>query len=213
MGLKVIAISLWGNNPLYIHGAMLNCREAPRIYPGWQLRFYVDPEFNSQPLLDCGAYVHVCPNRGGIHGMFWRFRAASDPQAERVIFRDADSVVNVREAAAVAAWVRSDIDAHAMFDHPHHHGFPFFGGMWGVKGGVIPDMLEREQRWRKWDKKPDDMHFLTHMVWPILRGRTLVHALPGLGEMWPELLPQPFPAHPPYPGFVGQQLFTMPWLK
>ena len=40
-------------------------------------------------------------------GTMWRFLAINDPEAEYVIFRDADSVVSPREAEAVSEWIES----------------------------------------------------------------------------------------------------------
>ena len=38
---RVISFSLWGNNPKYIHGAVINSRLVKEIYPGWEAWFYV----------------------------------------------------------------------------------------------------------------------------------------------------------------------------
>ena len=36
---------------------------------------------------------------------------------------------------------KSGKDVHCMHDHPHHGTHPIFGGMWGIKGGVLSDEL------------------------------------------------------------------------
>ena len=205
MGLKIIAMSLWGVHPMYHKGALINALEVPKVYPGWRLRVYTDysvPDLLLRRLAGYGAEVVRAEQRGGIYGMFWRFLAAADPAVELALIRDADSVVNVREKAAVDEWLREGQDAHVMFDHPHHHGFPMFGGMWGCKGRLFPDMQTLIDAWKRWDRKPDDMHFLTAKVWPRIQHHALVHG----GHFG-----RPFPAHASYPGFVGQQLFDMPW--
>ena len=101
---------------------------------------------------------------------------------------------------------KSGLACHRMFDHPHHFMpdvYPMFGGMWGVRGGVLIGIQAAIERWGVWNKKPDDMYFLRERIWPIVRGSTLTHGGPtGL----------PFPPHAPYQGFVGQQLFDMPWM-
>jgi len=37
---KIVAFSLWGNNPKYTVGAVRNAELTPSIYPGWTARFY-----------------------------------------------------------------------------------------------------------------------------------------------------------------------------
>ena len=36
----------------------------------------------------------------------WRFLAINDPEVEYVIFRDADSIICYRDAAAVSEWIK-----------------------------------------------------------------------------------------------------------
>ena len=49
---------------------------------------------------------------GNWTSMFWRFEAAYDSDADVVIFRDADSRLNMREKAAVDQWLVSDKNFH-----------------------------------------------------------------------------------------------------
>lgn len=65
--------------------------------------------------------------------MFWRFLVYDDPSVARFVVRDADSRLNLREAAAVAQWVASGTAFHSMRDHPNQNR-PFNGGMWGALG-------------------------------------------------------------------------------
>ena len=37
---KLIAYSLWGDNPKYTEGAVVNALQTPEVYPGWIARFY-----------------------------------------------------------------------------------------------------------------------------------------------------------------------------
>lgn len=37
---KIIAFSLWGDNPKYTVGAIKNAKLTSEIYPGWISRFY-----------------------------------------------------------------------------------------------------------------------------------------------------------------------------
>jgi hypothetical protein len=198
----IVSFSLWGDGPLYRLGALANVRLAGVHYPSWRVRIYTD-----DPALLHGAgaprvpmeVVHMPPNTG-VRGMFWRFLAASDAHAEAIVFRDADSRLNAREAAAVAAWLASGRRFHVMHDHPHHTPWPMLGGMWGVRGGVLPDMERRIAAWGVWREKPDDMHFLADRVWPEARLDLMHHTSVPV----PYAAGVAFPPHPPFAGFVGQ---------
>lgn len=50
-----------------------------------------------------------------------------DPCVERVIFRDVDSLINVREAAAVDAWVSGGEAFHILHDAATHTLWPIQG--------------------------------------------------------------------------------------
>ena len=58
------------------------------------------------------------------------FSQINDPEAEYVIFRDADSVVSHREAEAVAEWIESGRLFHTMRDSGSHTAL-ILAGMWG----------------------------------------------------------------------------------
>jgi len=200
---KLISMSVYGTDPMYVRGAVRNAELARDIFPGWTLRVYyeraaVDPE----PLRILGCET-IAQTRSRIHsGMFWRFLAAWDEEAKRVIFRDSDSRLNVREAAAVKAWEDSGLDAHCMKDHPHHSRLPMSGGMWGIKCGVLPPSLLKEVKLlcRRPQKRVLDMRWLMHTVYPLIEGSMLRHS--SVRTPWPCV---PFPPHPPYDGFCGQQ--------
>ncbi|MBY6266395.1 hypothetical protein EI613_31525 (plasmid) [Azospirillum sp. 412522] len=198
---RLISMSVWGDQPMYWEGVLENARIAPVIYPGWRLRIYTDTENAfTREAERLGAEIRVMRNRGGIHGMFWRFLPAAEPDVEAVIVRDADSRLNLREAAAVAEWLASGRGTHVMRDHPHHLAWPMLGGMWGIRGGTIPDMAERIDRWGRWDKKLDDMYFLAEVVWPMVKDHCLQHCRGS--SPWGGV---PFPQHPPCGcDYVGQ---------
>jgi hypothetical protein len=105
----------------------------------------------------------------------------------------------VREKAAVDAWIASGKAGHIMRNHPHHTHYSdiwkIFGGMWGIKGGVIANMKQLIDEYNAWNNRADDMAFLTKHVWPVIENDHVAHGLNG--EPWPE--------HPPYEGFVGQR--------
>ena len=100
-------------------------------------------------------------------GMFWRFWALADENVERVIMRDADSRLTLREKAAVDEWERSDLAGHIMRDHPYH-GMPVMGGMWGCKGGIFQDIKTQIEGFAPTDAHNQDQLFLEKIIYPRL---------------------------------------------
>ena len=196
--MKIISTSLYGDNVKYVQGAIANCRLVPVIYPGWQLRIYVESGHPAIPeLIGEGAEIVSMGKSEGTTGMFWRFLAASDSSVDRAIFRDLDSRFNVREQAAVNAWVASGKKAHVMRDHVHHQMWKMFGGMWGIVGGVIPNMEEMIEKHPNKVDRMQDVYFLLSNVYPLIENDCLEHGMPVFNAV-------PFPEHTPYDGFVGQ---------
>jgi tetratricopeptide (TPR) repeat protein len=202
--MKLISLSVWGEQPIYWVGALANAQLHQSIYPGWRLRLYTDTENDfTERIKACGAEIRRVENLGGFHGTFWRFLPVSEPGLEAIIVRDADSLLNVREAAAVAAWLQSGKAAHVMRDYPQHLSWPMLGGMWGVRGGVITDIEARIRAWGQWQDKHDDQYFLRQVIWPLIARDCIQHtsgASPWGGE--------PFPAHGPCDcDYVGQPYY------
>lgn len=142
----LIVFALWGDNPLYVKGMIENIKLAQQHYPGWTVRVYVD---RPRGLTAYGSHVQeiVRGLSNGSAGMFWRYEAAADPNYHYIIFRDADSRINPREVAAVVEWIESGKTLHLMRDHPHHKNWHVMGGMWGIKGGVLPGIVKDINKW------------------------------------------------------------------
>ena len=102
----LVAMSLYGDVEMYMRGALLNCREIKKVYPGAELRIYLELGHAAwaAQLEDAGARISTFTNRGGIYGMFPRFLAAEEPYDYILVPGAPTDVVNVREAAAVAQW-------------------------------------------------------------------------------------------------------------
>jgi len=134
---KVIAYSLWGNNPKYTIGAIENAKQALEYYPGWDARFYVGKTTEKSVLnhlSKIGSHIdiRVMPDESpSWSGMFWRFYPM-DEEDTVFISRDCDSRLSDREAQAVHEWLESDKTYHIMRDHPAHD-IEILGGMWGAK--------------------------------------------------------------------------------
>jgi tetratricopeptide (TPR) repeat protein len=179
-GLDVIAFSLWGSNPRYLRGAVRNLQEASSVYPGWVCRFYVD---DSVPIgfvnlaIELGAQVIQQPaNQTVRQKLSWRFLVANDPMVRRFLVRDADSVVSLREAQAVAEWLASDRWFHVMRDYWTHTDL-ILAGMWGGRSGLLPDLAPLVVGYQsgRLETPNIDQWFLRDRVWPLIRSASLIH--------------------------------------
>ena len=217
---RLISFSLWGGNRFYTQGAIENARLAPKIYPGWTVRYYCAPDVPlsiRSDLLSYGAQIiERDAVRGSYEGLFWRFEPAADPTIERFISRDTDSRLNEREAAAVDEWIVSGDPFHVMRDHAEHEvAMP--GGMWGARGGSLPQLPAALASWHSFSEKGCDQEFLSRLVWPFVRDRTLVHdSMMAIGPEHRSYNPscfggapaRPFPRHAPMSqgSFVGERI-------
>jgi len=205
MSLRIVSFSLYGDNdPYYVKGALMNAYLVQELYPGWVMRVYCADNIKTRKLEKLGRCQ--IERMGVSHdqsGMLWRFLPAWEKGVERVIFRDADSRISPREVAAVREWIKSGKNAHVMQDHHHHGRFAICGGMWGVKGGILPNLTHE---WAKWmsnmQRRVTDMILMHQYVWPCVKDSVLRHSsVPTpYGES------RPFPPHEPCLGFVGQQV-------
>lgn len=174
-GKKIIAFSLFGGSSAYCETAVMNAELCPQIYPGWVCCFYTDgsvPPHVTERLQKLGAEVVVVDDTlKSWPGTLWRFLAADDAEAAYVVFRDADSVVSQREAAAVAQWLEGGKLFHTMRDAGTHTEL-ILAGLWGMVAGAVPDMRGKIGAWLE---KPlesrhfADQFFLRETVWPYAR--------------------------------------------
>ena len=213
--MKLISFSLYGNNPRYCQGALENAKLLKKIYPDWNMKFFCGPEVNSSVIKLLSTYdnceVEIVTKsilnpknsvNSKVEGSFWRFLPFSQPQYECVISRDADSRINVREKAAVDAWLSSDYKAHAMRDHKNHEacniqGMPLMAGMWGAKKGTIPDIVSLIRSSNIDKGYFSDQIFLSEYVYPLLSNSLLVHSSNS------------FPPHEEFKGFVGDAILDI----
>lgn len=205
---QIISFSLWGDNEKYTIGAIKNVELAPLIYPGWICRFYIAPTVPQDIVEQLFSYSHVeIVKLDFVHpweGSFWRFYPASDPDVAVMISRDTDSRLNWREKAAVIEWLESERIFHIMHDHPQHYS-PIMAGMWGIKGGFLPDIQGIIQRYLNRVQKQQivygiDQRFLNDIIFPLIKDRSLVH-----DEIFAN---KPFPTPRNQDEFVGQVFFA-----
>lgn len=176
---NIIAFSLWGDGRKYTEGAVANAEASASLYPGWTCRFYVDatvPEAVRGKLVASGAQVHMMTRKNPFDGLFWRFLPLNDGHTRHFLVRDADSVINTREQAAVGEWLASGKAFHVMRDWWTHTEV-MLAGLWGGVGGVLPPLTSLLKEFRppalaNWHV---DQWFLRQMVWPTARRSCLIH--------------------------------------
>lgn len=176
---NIIAFSLWGDNPTYVHGAIVNARIAPNLYYGWRTRFYCDysvPNDAIEELKRCGAEV-ILINDPALLSIrpLWRFLVADDPNVDWFVCRDADSRLNAQELLAVEAWLKSGKAFHVMRDHVFHMEL-MLAGMWGGMAGVLPNLKDMILgQYQYFNSRFGDQAFLSERVWPLIKEHVLIH--------------------------------------
>lgn len=209
---KIISFSLYGTDVKYCLGAIRNIEFAEKYYPGWICRFYCSQEVsNLEDLAEKNCELLVLESK--IPPMYWRFFAVADPNASAVIVRDADSLVNPREAAAVEEWLGSDYTLHTMHDCDMRGGHMsiIMGGMWGIKCPIDFDIISeidlyaRKTRNYKF-RYSDDQQFLAKKLYPIFKNSCIDHHSKPRNSKFAN--PVPFPDHAPLEmgSFVGERI-------
>lgn len=178
---RVIAISLWGNQPKYLDGILITCALAARFYPGWIVRIYLDdtvPAATVSKLRERGAEVIEMPvPKVRQAARLWRFMVADDQAVGFFICRDCDSPIYPKEANAVAQWIQSGKPFHVMRDHPYQAEL-VLAGMWGGVAGLLPPLTPKINALAKAAHNPlnvwIDQEFLAEHVWPYIRDAAFV---------------------------------------
>lgn len=180
-GKKIIAFSLYGANSKYLEAAVINAQIAPKIYPDWRCRFYLDesvPQHAVMRLQQYGAeVVYIDEQARTMPGTMWRFLALDDETVAYAIFRDCDSVISAREAKAVNEWLASGKMFHTMRDHGAHTEL-ILAGMWGAQAGVLPNMRQLMLSYianETLDKRFADQYFLRKHIWGLVRQSLCAH--------------------------------------
>lgn len=176
---NIISFSLWGDDPVYVHGAIVNARIAPNLYYGWTTRFYCDHSVPADALDELkrnGAEVIMVDDpqlQSARH--LWRFLVADDVNVDWFICRDTDSRLNAQELLAVEEWVHSGKAFHIMRDHVYHMEL-ILAGMWGGMSGVLPNLREIIVSNAKYvENRFSDQAFLMDIVWPLIKDHALIH--------------------------------------
>ncbi|SDT99294.1 tetratricopeptide repeat protein [Pseudomonas yamanorum] len=196
---NIIAFTLFGESPRYSESAVANVLVAKELFPHWRCRIYLDdtvPISIRQRLHSAGAQIVDMSGAAqqGIHPLMWRFLVADDPNVDRYLIRDADSLLSEREQAAVEEWVVSDFWFHHMRDYFTHTEL-ILAGLWGGCRGGLMTLKPLMQAWLAQQTDVTrfaDQMFLRELVWPTLSRSVLNH-----DDMFDFHNAVPFPSHPP----------------
>jgi hypothetical protein len=194
---RIVSFSLWGDNPLYVNGALENARMYPEMFPGWTCRFYVDQTTVSQDtiskLTETGADVYLMGRSIDVLGMYWRFRPMFDsPDVEYMLSRDTDSRPTLREKALVDEWIESEKTFHIVRDKEVHN-VTILGGTWGAKPSRVPYFEKFYSTWFSqipaFPENPrgiyhgTDQMFLHVYIWPMIKDDHIAHIRKGFPKL------------------------------
>lgn len=203
-----VSFSLFGDEPHYARGLCKNADLLRDVYPDSTMIVHTD-----QPEMVKGKVPHAdvieYPASENNEGYFWRFLSYNDDRFDAVLFRDADSVVNVREAAAVRDWLSRGLPLYASLDHAAHYEgeWPVMAGMWGVRKGSIPFDFKYLVKWWIKNNSPfsytSDQWFLRRYIWPLIASGDGIVYSRNISSRWRG---EPWPDHEPYESFVGERI-------
>jgi tetratricopeptide (TPR) repeat protein len=179
-GRNVICFSLWGANPVYCYGAMINLILSRTAYPGWTCCYYLDatvPRRCVAYLRDNGAELFQIEGQYPGVGQFQRFLVMNDRSVGRFLIRDCDARLSMPEAKLVQEWIDSGCAFHVVRDHILHNAL-IMAGLWGGRTDTGIDIVALIQR--HFPNGPpatygEDQRMLAATIWPLIRGHCLVH--------------------------------------
>ena len=175
--MNYISFSLYGNNPIYVQGALRNAQDIHEKYKTYSSIFFVGDDIPAdicKQLLSFGAHVKSHDSSWCSNGMFWRFYAFFLSDAEKVLIRDADSQILEREIQAVKEWEESNLEMHIMRDHPLHRT-RIMGGMWGARAKSIQNLIDPKDFDGFQDRINVDQDFLSTHIYPFLFRKAMIH--------------------------------------
>lgn len=181
-GDNVISYMAWGDDAdhRYRDGITDNIRLIPKVYPGWRVRVHVERDWNKEVVGSWrGMGAEIVCREGPLHRC-WTLRDLGDEQFNRVLLRDADSRVDIVEAAAVKEWVETGIVFHTIRDH-RDHSSPLMVGLTGSRPQFVGEWYKNwlaywlEEGWKIEAKFGFiDTSFLKKHVWPVIVSHSLL---------------------------------------
>ncbi len=174
----LIAYSLYGSKPMYLHGALINAEMVRHIYPGFTARFYIAddvPQHVVERLVDLNCEIVRCGSYTQCEGMLWRLQALEEPGYDVVCIRDADSRLSYRERMLLDEWLQTDYAYHAVRDHPQHENAVILSHFNSRKPLKLPPRVCSSNTYNV-----DERYFQDQVV-PLIRDEMMVHDTFGSG--------------------------------
>ena len=172
--MKIVSMSVWGDNPRYIVGAKRQAELSKEFYPEWKVRIYTDNISNFTP----DDSIEIIDRKGYKNGVFWRFEPLFESEDNIVIVRDTDGRITVREQMAVNEWLNRDETFHTFRDHESHYEFPIIACAFGYKGRLEDSLLNVMT---SFINNPfyytNDQVYLRDFVFPIVKYNCLIHSM------------------------------------
>lgn len=179
---KVISFSLYGNNPIYTIGCIKNAKLLNEVFKDWEMWVYHNNTVDQSILFELNALnvklINIKENLD-FFGSLWRFMPIYDDTVEYFISRDCDSRISERDECAVNEWINSGKSFHILREHPVGHSWVMNAGMWGAKGGSIPQfeyLMDQylKNNYRPWDKSLDQC-FLRDVIHNLVKEDLFLH--------------------------------------
>ena len=182
MSKKIISYSLYGQNLLYIKGALSNAKAKLSTYgPEWETWFYVYEDVPKDYVDKLQQYadriILINKDFDIKHGMFWRFLPILEKEVEYLIVRDLDSRTTQKEVLCVNDWLKSNKQFHIIRDGITHQ-MPFMGCSFGFKNPLPFDfqaLLDKNKHFWNNNRYNGDQLFLAHCIYPLTVNNRIVH--------------------------------------
>ena len=182
MNKKVISYVLYGQNPIYCNGAIINAKDKLLTYGNeWESWFYVYEDVPNNCLEELQLYAdRIIPIKKDFyikHGMFWRFLPILDNTVKYIIVRDVDSRITQKEIFCVNDWIKSGKNFHIIRDGITHQ-MPFMGGAIGFRNPLPFDfkkILDNNKEFWNNNIYNKDQLFLAHCIYPLTVNNRIIH--------------------------------------
>ena len=174
--MKLISFSLFGREAVYVKGLLRNLETVSIKLKDYVPIIFLERSSDArlvEDIQDLGGIVRLSSSDWAVNGTFWRFLALFESQAERVIFRDADSDILDRDIFAIRAWENSGKKFHIMRDHPLHSA-PILAGMWGAETQEARNFIFLEDFVNYSESKGEDQNYLAN-IYPLIVKNALIH--------------------------------------
>ena len=150
--MKVVSFVFWGNNPLYLEGAVANAFLTTKHLPGWEFRLYCVadlPKDTATRLVDLNAKIikverHFLKDiniQKSYMASLYRFFPLQDPEIECFLSRDLDSRISMKDRVVSDQFIGSEKTLGIYVTAKRNNYIS--AGTFACRGGII-DSLKAE---------------------------------------------------------------------